>query len=195
MSGPKGIAGLPLNAWPASYGLDKGNSSADQRHRGVIDWTWRPTVQSGLARHLVNGWLLSGTAFIGSPQSFTPVVVTGGQQVSGVSMAYTTSMNGSGGWSRVPFGQIGTLKDGYQYDVNARLARNVVIAERVRASLAVEGLNLFNHQRITSVYTGAYTVTAGVLRPIAMSGQGLASQAYPGGTTARTLKLSVRLAF
>ena len=47
-------------------------------------------------------------------------VMVQGQQISGAPMVYTSSLNGSGGWDRVPFDPIGTLRPTPMFAVNAR---------------------------------------------------------------------------
>jgi hypothetical protein len=198
VGGPPGMGLVPENVTPGGYLSDKGNSASDQRHRGSIDWVWQPAPlgnNSLLARYLVNGWQLSGVAFFSSPEAATAMVIAGGQQISGVSMAYTNSLNGSGGWARVPFYGVGTLRTGYQYQVNARLTRTLPFTERVKGALMFEAFNLLNHQYDTGVNTVAYTVSAGVLRPVAGLGAGNASQAYPGGVMVRSFRVAFRLTF
>jgi len=56
-----------------------------------------------------------GTAVIttlASGQPVTPLVVVEGQPFSAFTMDYTSSLNGSGGRSRVPFDAVNSLKTG-----------------------------------------------------------------------------------
>jgi hypothetical protein len=48
-------------------------------------------------------------------------------------MDYTSTLNGSGGWNRVPFLPIGSLLTGPQYNVDARISRWIPITDRVKA--------------------------------------------------------------
>ncbi|MBV9505784.1 MAG: TonB-dependent receptor [Acidobacteriia bacterium] len=194
----------------AAYTADRGNSSFDQRHRAVIQWSWQPALgqnYSGVTRRALNGWSLSTLTTLASSQFLTPIVVVQGQQFSGVSMNYTSSLNGSGGWARVPFEQINSLPTGPEYNVDARIARTFAITERFRATVLFESFNLFNTQFNTSVNTVAFTAspvvqsgllngpTTGTLKPVPGVGAGNASWGYPDGTNARRVQLAIRVVF
>jgi hypothetical protein len=192
------MGSIPWNLAPGDYLGDRGNSSSDQRHRGSVDWVWQPKPlgnNSLPARFLINGWQLSGAAIIASPQPVTPVLVSGGQQISGVTMLYTNSLNGSGGWARVPFYAMSSLRADYQYEVNARLTRTLPFTERVQGALMFEAFNVLNRQYTTGLNTTAFTASAAILKPVPGLGVGNASQAYPGGTTARSCRIAFRLTF
>jgi hypothetical protein len=194
----------------SSYTSDKGNSAFDQKHHSVIQWLWEPTVSDGKSaalRRFVNGWQFSGLATLASSLYATPIVIVQGQQFSGVTMPYTSSLNGSGGWNRVPFLGIGTLPLGAQHNVDARISRSFPITERIRAVALFEAFNLFNSQYATSVNTIAFTAFAplaagltngtrtGVLTPVTGLGQGIAGGGYPDGTNARRAQVGVRILF
>jgi hypothetical protein len=131
----------------------------------------------------------------------TPTVLLTGNQFSTFTMTYFNSLNGSGGWARVPFLPAGSLHTEGQSNVNARLGRTIPITERVQGAVAFEAFNVFNTQRITSVNTIAYTAVAslpagtmngpysGVLRPVAGVGQGNAA------SPARQVQVSFRVTF
>jgi len=198
VGGPSIVPGVPIPYAPGNYAGDKGNSAADQRHRGVLNWVWTPTVfksPSAAERILANGWQISGIATVASPQSVTPIVLVSGQQFTGVAMEYLNSLNGSGGWNRVPFDAVSSLKLGYLYNVNARVGKTLAFTERIRASLAFEAYNVLNSQNTTSVNNVAFVATAGVLRPVSGIGAPIASSAYPYGSTARRAQVSFRFEF
>ena len=183
--------------YPGNYRFDKGSSALDQRHRLIINWVWQPTFTkstSAIARHVVNGWAVSGIATIASAQPVTPTVFVSGAQFPGVSLAYTT-MNGSGGFTRVPFLPIGSIDVDQIHKVDARLERDIPVSERVKAKLMFEAFNVFNMMYNTSVNMQAYTATAGVLTPTANVGTPTASQGFPDGTNARRAQVAFRLTF
>jgi len=190
-----GVAGLVTD--PGNPAPDKGSSSFDQRHRGVLNFTWQPSVTGvpGIARQLLNGWMLSGiaTAATGMPQ--TEQVMVEGQQVSGAPMVYTNSLNGSGGWNRAPFDPIATLRPAGMFVVNARLARTVRINERFQAQLMVEAYNVGNMQFNTSVNSIAYVASGGILKVAPGLGVGNSSYGIVDGTNARTGQIALRLTF
>jgi hypothetical protein len=203
-TGPLVNGVFPLISTPLAGAADKADLPTDQRHRAVLDWTWQPTLMRGdswMARYLVNGWQLSGIASAASGQPVTPTVLLTGNQFSTLTMSYFNSLNGSGGWGRVPFEGVSTLHTEPQRNLDARLGRSIPITERVQGSVAAEAFNLFNTQRITSVNTIAYTAVAalpvglvngpysGVLKPVPGVGQGIAA------APARQLQLSFRLVF
>jgi len=139
--------------------------------------------------------------------SITPTVLLTGNQFSTLTMDYFNSLNGSGGWARVPFQGVNSLRTDSQRFLDARLTRTLPFTERVHGLVAIEVFNVFNSQPITSVNTLAFTAVAalpsgttngpysGVLKPIAGVGAGNASSAFPDGTTARRAQLAFRLSF
>jgi hypothetical protein len=199
VSGAPVVPGVPSNYYDSNYAGDRGNSAADQRHRGTLNWLWQPRVtksDSAIARFLVNGWEVSGTGIAASPQHRTPVEIVGAQQFSGVTMTYTNSIDASGGWNRVPFQAVGSLTTGSnQYTVNGRVTRTLPFTERVRGMLMVEAFNVLNNQFITGINTLAYTVTSGVAKPAPGVGVGIAADGYPYGSSARRCQIAFRLVF
>jgi hypothetical protein len=183
-----------------NYRYDKGSSSLDQRHRAVVNWVWEPTFtknDSAFARYLINGWGISGIATIASAHPWTPTVTFSGStssQFSGVYLAYG-SLNGSGGWSRVPFLPVGSLDVDRVHRVDARIERQLPFTERVKGKLMFEAFNVFNMMYNTSVTTTAYTAAAGVLTPNPSLGRGTASQGFPDGTNARRAQVAIRVVF
>ncbi|HEY2012677.1 MAG TPA: TonB-dependent receptor, partial [Bryobacteraceae bacterium] len=205
-TGGPAVAGfLPLNTNNGDITSDKANSPVDQRNRAVINWIWQPAVTrigSPALRYLVNGWSLSSITSLASGHPVTPLVLVGGQQFSTVTMAYTNSLNGSGGWPRVPFEGIGSLATGPQYNVDARLSRTLRFTERVQGVVMFEAFNAFNTQFTTSVNTIAYMATptappvgavsgptTGVLHPVTGVGTGNAA------SEARRCQVAFRVVF
>ena len=200
MSGPPVVAFIPSNTAPGNYVADRARSSFDQRQRAVVNWTWQPTVtgsQSAVARYLLNGWQVSTIATMGSSLPETPLVLVNGQQFTSakVTMAYTTSLNGSGGWSRAPFEPVNSLSLGPRYTVDARLSRTLPFTERVKGTLMFEAFNASNTQFDTSVNNIAYTATSGVLKPVPGFGTPDASWGTPFGTNARHCQVALRVVF
>ncbi len=193
-----------------NYMLDKGNSAFDQRQHAVIQWLWQPKVtnsNSVTARYLLNGWQVAGIATLASGQYDTPIIVVQGQQFSGISMVYTSTINGSDGWNRVPFEAIGSLPTGPEYNVDVRISRPLPITERIKATLLVEAYNVLNKQFNTAVNTIAYTsigelpsglvsgTRTGTLFPVPELGAGIAAQGFPDGTNARRVQFGFRVVF
>ena len=183
-----------------NYRFDKGSSTLDTRHRAVVNWIWEPTFtksSSTFARYLVNGWGISGIATIASASPVTPTITFSGStssQFSGVNLAFST-LNGSGGFNRVPFLPVGSLDVDQIHRVDARLERQLPFNERVKGKLIFEAFNLFNMRYNTGISTQAYTAAAGVLTPVATLGQGTASQGFPDGTNARRAQVAFRVVF
>ena len=115
-------------------------------------------------------------------------------------MAYTSTLNGSGGWNRVPWLPVNSLDIDREYRVDARLTRSIPFSERVKGSLMFEGFNVFNTQYNTAINTTAFTASGGIIKPaltngVSILGFGNASQAFPDGTNARRLQVAFRLTF
>jgi hypothetical protein len=206
VSGPPAVGGfVPSDLIPGDYRDDQGNSNYDQRHRVVINWTWQPTLKSDspLARYVLNGWQISGIATLASGLPETPILFVNGQQFAtgandgsaSITMLYVNSLNGSGGWNRVPFEDVNSLRNSAQYVVNARVAKTVPFTERVKGTFGFEAFNVLNNQYSTSLDTIAYTATAGVLRPVPGVGTATAADGYPYGTNARRAQVALRIVF
>jgi hypothetical protein len=180
------------------YTFDKGSSTLDQRHRAVINWVWEPkvSIQAKAASVLANGWQLSAVTTLASSQPTSATINVSGTQFSGVSFANTNTLNGSGGWTRVPFWPVNSLDIDRTYRVDARLTRSITLRkERVRANLSFEAFNVFNTITNTGVNTQAFASTAGTLRPTVGLGRGNQSQGFPDGTNARRMQLGLRFIF
>jgi hypothetical protein len=197
ISGPAVVGGIvPEATNPGQFAADKGPSAFNQPNRGIVRWVYQPRVSSDAAgARFINGWQFSGTGTFSSGLGETPVVLVNGQQFSGVSMVFPTSLNGSGGWSRVPFQGVNSLKTGNQYEVNFRISREIPFTERIRARLMFEAFNPFNNQYNTSLYTTTYVATNGVLRPVTGGGAGNAADGYPWGDNSRHLQVALRIVF
>ena len=186
------------STYNGNYLLDKGTSGTDQRQRLVVNWLWAPTFTkstSAFARYFVNGWQLSTITTIGIALPATGTVSVSGTQFSATPLLYTGSLNGSGGWSRVPFLPVNSQPIDNEYHVDARLSRSIPITERIQASLMFEAFNVFITQCNTGINTTAYTASGGVLKPVTSFGTGNASQAFPDGTDARRMQAAFRLVF
>ena len=200
VSGAPVLGIIPSNVNPSDYVDDRGKSSFDQRQRAIVSWTWQPTVtksQSAVARYLLNGWQFSGIATYATGLPQTPMVLVVGQQFANlkVTMAYPTSLNGTGGWSRVPFQAVNSLSLGNQRTVDARIGREIPFTERIRGHLSLEAFNALNGRFDTSMNTITYTATASILRPVPGGGSPNASWGAPFGTNARHFLISFRIVF
>jgi len=193
-----------------NYPLDKGSSSLDQRHRASINWLWKPTFTtstSSFARYFVNGWELSGITTLASAHPVSPTMNSVSTSANGVFQGITlanSTLNGSGGWSRVPFLPVSSIDIDQTYNVDARITRSIPFSERVKANLSFEAFNAFNTIHNTAVQTAAYSVTSvngvGVIRPVTTNGvshvgDGSASQGFPDGTNARRMQVALRFVF
>ncbi|HEY3442343.1 MAG TPA: carboxypeptidase regulatory-like domain-containing protein [Paludibaculum sp.] len=182
------------------YSFDKGTSSLDQRHRASINWLWAPkftSSTSAFSRFLVNGWELSSITTMASSHPTTSTVTFSGNtssQFPGVNLAYTT-LNGAGGWNRVPFLRTGNIDIDRVFRVDARIVRSLPFTERVKANLMFEAFNAFNTQYNTGANSSMYTAAGGSLTPIANVGNGTSSQGFPDGTNARRAQVALRFIF
>ncbi|HXS96983.1 MAG TPA: carboxypeptidase regulatory-like domain-containing protein [Candidatus Limnocylindrales bacterium] len=195
VSGPPVVGGVvPATTLPGNFRNDQGNSNFDQRNRIAGNLVWQPPFLKGNnslpARFFINGWVFSATGTYGSSLPETPLLyMTGGQQFANANLIYLTSLNGSGGWNRVPFLPVNSLKIGSEANVDARITRTLPFTERVQAKIFLEAFNALNHQYTTSLYNVAYTAQGGILRPV--TGYGSPASAAPP----RFLQVGLRLTF
>jgi hypothetical protein len=198
VSGPPVFGFFPTNTSPADFASDKGPSALDQRQRAVINFVWAPRLgasHSGAERLLLDGWQLSAIATLATGLPETPVVIVNGQQFNAAAMTYLSTLNGSGGWNRVPFEGVNVLRLQSQHVVDARITKAFIFTEQIRGMLMFEAFNALNTQFDTSLNTIAYSATLGVLRPVAGLGDGIASYSPFGGTNARRAQIGFRVTF
>jgi len=186
---------FPRSTAPGDYSGDKGTSLIDQRHRAVINIIWSPkfeNIGSKAGNFLLNGWQISAITTLASahPSAATVNVATA---VSG--LAYTSTLNGSGGSNRVPFWRFNPIDVDQVYRVDARVTRELRFNERVKAQIIFEAFNATNTMYDTAVNQTAYTATGLILKPLANFGIGTQSQGFPDGTNARRCQVSLRLNF
>jgi hypothetical protein len=197
-SGPLVFGSVPLSSYNGTYISDKGKSNLDQKQRGVVELVWQPRLTrstSSLARFLLNGWQFSAIATIATGLPETALVQVYGQQFTGLTMVYTNSMTGTGGWNRMPLDQINSLSTGGMHPVNARLSRSLPFTDRFRGELIFEAFNALNSQFNTSVNNVAYIAQSGTLRPVPGVGVGNASWGPMDGTNARRMQVAFKLMF
>src|SRR5207244_3767583 len=148
---------------------------------------------SAFARYLINGWELSAITTLASAHPISPTMNAASTSANGVFTGVTlanSTINGSGGWSRVPFLPVGFIDVDQTYNVDARMTRSLPFTERIKANLSFEAFNAFNTIHNTAAQTAAYSVLAGgILRPVLTNGvshlgDGSASQGFPDGTNA-----------
>jgi hypothetical protein len=206
--GPGSAAGFVLMGGTTSnINDDRGISALDQRHRATMRVAWQPSVaDQSAAGHLLNGWTISAIATGSSAQPVTPLVEIQGQQFSGATMLYTTSLSGSGGWARAAFDPVGNLRTAPQYNLDLRVARRFRVSARFQGTLGIEAFNLLDRQAATVVnplayvsneqYVAGSTVTQiGVVKPLPSAGTGIASLGSSDGTNARRCQIELRISF
>ena len=186
----------PTSLFNGNYGLDKSSSALDQRHRFVGTAIFTPTFTKKtdkFSKWVVNGWQLSNIFTGASAQPQTPTIFVSGNPFAGA--AFTNTLNGFGGSSRVPFLPAASLDIDQVVRLDSRLTKILALTERYQLFLNFEALNVFNHVSNTSVNGQAFQATNGVLAPTARLGEGSASQGFPDGTNARRAQFSVRFVF
>jgi len=198
VNGPLIQGGVPLIVPNTYNSSNKDSSTTDQRQRFTLNATWSPRTASNdsfVKKYLINGWQLStlGTIATGLPE--TPEAITTGQQLSGITPLYSSTLNGAGDWDRVPFLPVAYLRTARQYNWNVRFSRELPFTERVRGMVMFEVFNLLNSQWNTAVSTIAYTATAGILHPVSGLGNGIAAGSYPYQTNARSAQVAFRVTF
>jgi hypothetical protein len=190
------LTDAPRTLANGDYLGEKGTSALHQRHRFVLAAIINPPSRdfgSPLANQALNGWQLSLITTLASSDFATPSVLVSGTPFPGA--AFTTTLNGFGGSSRVPFLPQSSIPVDETYRVDARLAKQFHFADRYDLTLNFEAFNVFNRVSDTSVTTQAYQATGGVLRPLAGVGTGTASGGFPDGTNARRAQLALRFQF
>jgi hypothetical protein len=186
----------PSSLFNGDYRGSKSSSALDQRHRLVFNGVHELQIvrwNSGWKKWLLNNWQLSEIATFASAQPATPTIFVSGTPFSGA--AFTSTLNGFGASSRVPFLPAASLDIDQIARVDARVTKVLPFTERCQLQLSFEAFNVMNHVSYTSVNGQAFQAANGVLTPTPRLGEGSASQGFPDGTNARRAQLSVRFLF
>lgn len=181
-----------------AYKNDKGSDANDTRHRLVVNSVWLPTFtksNSFFARYFVNNWELTQITTLQSSQPLTSTINISGFAFPGA--LFTGSLNGLGGFNRVPFQPVSNLDLDPEYRVDARISKLLPISERVKVYLQFEAFNVFNTPYDTSRRNAEYQLNTAnsSLLPLSSYGSGSASQGFPDGTNVRRAQVSLRLTF
>jgi hypothetical protein len=205
-----------MGLYNGAYSNDKGNGNLDQRHRFVGTFTAKPTfVHSGskVAKFLINGWELDGFLTLASGRpAYESVGFSSSTNVSNL-LAFTGSLDGLGGDSRVPWLPNNPLRIDPITRFDGRLAKTWAIRENMSFELLFEAFNVTNTVATTSVVSSGFqaanlgTATAPnfVIAPCASAtattcapttpGLRSATAGFPDGTNARRADVGVRFVF
>lgn len=187
----------PSTFYPGDYRSERGSSGLDQRHRATISFIYEPVItkrDDAFSRYVLKGWQISSITTLATPQYVTPTVSVSGTVVTGA--AFSSSLNGFGGNSRVPFLPLSSVALDPITRVDARVTKTFPFTERYRLYLNFEAFNVSNSQYNTSVDGRAYTVSANrIFVPSPTLGVGTASAGFPDGTNARRAQVSARFIF
>ena len=191
-----------------NFRLDYGNGLENQPQRLAIAWIWAPTIthrEGALYKYLVNNWQLSSITTINSRRNFGSPSITDGVSIVAGQFS-TSSVNGTGLSSRVPFLPVSSNYQPALYRDDVRLSKILPFSDQYQLSLNFEAFNVTNSWSPTSMNNGAFTVsnTAGTcgsvaltpcLIPVSTFGTGLGDALPPDGTEARRLQVSARFVF
>ena len=174
----------------------------------------RPTLFRGsntLAKHVLNGWEWNGLLTLASGRPAYESVTF--SSTSNLPQAFTGTINGLGGDSRVPFLPNNPLRLDATTRFDTRLQKKFQIRDKFNLTLLFEVFNLTNTISNTSVIAAGYTaankgtlaapnfVIAPCTSATATScvaqtpGLGSASAGFPDGTNARRAQVGLRFGF
>jgi hypothetical protein len=204
----------PMGLYNGAYSTDKGNGNLDQRHRFVGTFIARPKFTkstSAFAKYFVNGWEWTGLLTLASGRpNFESVTFS---STANLPQAFTGTINGLGGDSRVPWLPNNPLMLDPTTRFDTRLTKNIPIHEKMSLGLSFEVFNLTNtvsntsvsSQGFTAANKGTATAPNFVIAPCASAtatvcapttpGLGTASGGFPDGTNARRAQAGVRFVF
>ena len=185
-----------------------GNSSINIRHRAV---GWAIINIPGLKRtdllsQLTNGFSIKPLVQIQSGLPFSYSISSGSptaQCTAAVNptclQPYSTGIAGTGVSSYIPFFGRNTLTQPRNIVVDLRLQKDFRLRESTSLQFLAEAFNLANHQNITGVNTGAFTLANNTLTSVnPTSNFGLASTSGVNSNYAyqvRQLQFGVRMLF
>jgi hypothetical protein len=214
--GPGGSTGVlyapfyPTSVFNGDEHGERGSAATDERHRLVLSGVLNPKFVNGnswMDKYVINGWQLSVISTFGSSFPLPPSVSVNSKYLP-AGLDQTSTLNGLGGSTRVPFESISALNINPIFRTDARLSHIWPITERFKMTLLFEAQNVFNHfilegatPRQTEQFTtglnpnvaGGANVPLGLaLVPYPAYGAALQTQAPPDGTTARRAQAAIR---
>ncbi|MGI4757722.1 MAG: TonB-dependent receptor domain-containing protein [Janthinobacterium lividum] len=163
--------GTTINNWIDPFGNQRanyGNSNLDTRHRAV-GWAILniPGVaaKDSLASYFANGWSIKPLVAIqsGLPYSATVSGSTPQQcNAAGCLAASTATSSGLQGTSISYIPQLGrnTFQFPRTINVDTRVQKDFRIHENYTLQVIAEAFNLANHQNVTTINSGAYTLAS-----------------------------------
>jgi hypothetical protein len=146
---------------PTDLRKEYGNSSLDVRHRFVFAGIYQPPVHiSGWEKYLVDGWRIAPVIQIQNGLPYTPKVS------GGTSLGEFKSINGVGSSAdRIDILGRNQVTMPKTANVDLRVGKNFYLPDSrfgsYRLEIFAEAFNLLNHQNITSVSDGSYSISSG----------------------------------
>jgi hypothetical protein len=163
--------GTTTNNWIDPFGNQRanyGNGNLDTRHRAVgwANFTIPGVSSNGnLASYFANGWSIKPLVQIQSGLPYSATVSGSTPQQCYVTGCYATSSattSGLQGTSVTYLPSIG--RNTFQYprtiNVDTRVQKDFVLHENYTLQIIAEAFNLANHQNVTTLNTGAYTLAS-----------------------------------
>jgi hypothetical protein len=180
-----------------NYKADKGNGSLDQRHRLIFSFVWLPTFTTrtdAFSKYVVNNWQFSAITTMQSGRPTNTFLRTTDTPFTG--MFSTSTLDGSGLSSRVPFLPPNSLFTPAQYRADIRISKIIPIREKAKLSFNFEVFNVSNSVAFTGITNQVYQEAKGILTltPTAY-GVGSSDGGFPDGTQARRAQIGLRLIF
>ncbi len=178
---------------PFNINPDYGISSLNIPHRFVGSLVWQPTVTTGnrLTGLLANGWTVAPIVTLqsGAPYAWN----ISGSSGAGLPNTSSTSINGSGGTNYLPFVGRNSQKITRLENVDLRISRGLVFAEKYRVEALGEAFNLFNRENFNAVNTTAYNASGTTLTY--QGAFGVPNSAGNGLYRERQLQLALKFSF
>jgi hypothetical protein len=146
---------------PTDLRKEYGNSSLDVRHRFVFAGIYQPPVHvDGWKKYLADGWRIAPVIQIQNGLPYTPHVS------GGTSLGEFKSINGVGSSAdRIDILGRNQVTMPKTANVDLRVGKNFYLPDSrfgsYRLEIFAEAFNLMNHQNITSVSDGAYSISSG----------------------------------
>jgi hypothetical protein len=178
------VGGTNINNWIDPYGSPRSNygtSSINVRHRAV-GWAILniPGVKNekGALAYLTNGWSVKPLVQMQSGLPYSASTSSGSAppqcSASNCLQAWSTGVAGTN-VTYIPYIGRNTLTQPRNIVVDARVQKDFRLREGASLQLLAEGFNLANHQNITGVNTGAFSLLGNTLTATTNFGQASSS--------------------
>jgi hypothetical protein len=144
---------------PFNNDAEKGPSSFDRRHRGVVSVLYAPAF--------FHGFQVSGTGTFESALPLNPTITINSGALTGTGVVSTQSVNGTGASNRAPWDTRNGFRGTGRKTVDMRVSKRFSVGGTRQVEALWEAFNIFNTINYTTFGTTKYNAVSSTYDPAA----------------------------